>query len=159
MANYPTKKQILASLYVPRGAEFDAIRQWKKLHYNKKWSKHTDETKIELLKTLIRDICEARGINRLKWPTLMSSEHPWTYNPSIRLITMCASNPSIVSTLHELGHYLHFNKFLTGKIEEAEHVACRYSVGIFKTCFPHSYKKLTWDTHVLVAAKEGSNKK
>lgn len=154
--NYPTKEQILANPHKPDEVEYTAIRKWKRLFYNKQWSTLTTERKIDALKELIGDVCEARRIDRLEWPILIVSEHPWSYTPAMRTITMGLATPSVISTLHELGHYLHSSGQLEGTEEISELVACRYSVGIFKACFPKSYARLIWSKHTLVVPKEDS---
>ncbi len=156
MPNYPTKEEILAELYTPTELEYCAVRKWKRTFYNKQWKDLPLNMKMDALKELIGNICESRNITRTRWPILIVSEHPWAYTHPLRTITMGLANPSVISTLHEFGHYLHFSGFLTGEENLAEFIACRYAVGVFKTCFPKSYSKLTWSKHTLVTAKEGS---
>lgn len=156
--NYPTKEEILADLFVPEEAEYNAVRKWKRTFYNKQWGSLKLEAKMEALKELIGNICMARGIQRSQWPVLVVSEHPWAYTHQMRMITMGLDSPSVISTLHEFGHYLHFSSYLEGDESMAEFVACRYAVGVFKTCFPKSYAKLTWSEHTLVVPKEDSKK-
>jgi len=55
-------------------------------------------------------------------------------------IYLSDNNPSIISALHEFGHYLY------GK---SELKACRFSVHLFKEIFPIAYKKLKWEGHML----------
>ena len=155
---YPSKEEILADLYIPPENEYIAVRKWKRTFYNKQWKSLALEQKMEALKELIGNICEARHIPRNQWPVPVVSEHPWGYTHQIRMITMGLDTPSVISTLHELGHYLHFSAYLPGEESMTEFVACRYAVGIFKTCFPKSYAKLTWSEHTLVVPNDGSNK-
>lgn len=154
MPVYPTKEEILAQLYTPTENEYNAVRKWKRTQYNKQWADLSVEQKMERLKMLISNLCESRGIPRDQWPILMTSEHPWGYTDEMKLITMGMASPSVISTLHEFGHYLHFSGLLEGDRALTELVACRYSVGIYKTCFPKSFTKLTWAEHTLVVAKE-----
>ena len=48
---------------------------------------------------------------------------------------------SIITTLHELYHYLYGGSELE---------ACRFSVWLFREAFPKAYARLVWDGHMLV---------
>jgi hypothetical protein len=151
---YPTREEILAELYTPTEIEYNAVRLWKRTFYNKRWKSLKTEVKMDALKELIGNICEARKITRNQWPIFLVSEHPWAYTHPLRTITMGLASPSVISTLHEFAHYLHFSGQLPGEEELAEFVACRYAIGIYKTCFPKSYTKMIWSNHTLVVPKE-----
>lgn len=64
----------------------------------------------------------------------------YTYNPSNKTIYLDHHHPSVISTLHELGHHLY---------GESELLACRFSVWLFKEGFPRDYAKLKWNGHML----------
>jgi len=57
-----------------------------------------------------------------------------------KIIYLSANSPSIISALHEFGHY---------KYGRSELKACRFSVHLFKEIFPIAYKKLKWEGHML----------
>ena len=59
------------------------------------------------------------------------------------------SNPSIISFLHELGHYL---------FGPSELKTCRFSVGMFKTYFKDEMKNLKWEGHMLTTKSKPSKK-
>lgn len=154
MPVYPTKEEILAALYQPTEAEYTRVREWKKTFYNKKWKDLTTEQKMSSLMMLAAALCEANNLKSGDWPKLLVSDIQWSYDSIDRTIYMDERIPSIVSTLHEFGHFLHFSGYLLGRPEETELVACRYSVGIYKQCFPKSYNKLVWQNHMLMAPKD-----
>lgn len=156
MPIYPTKEQILTELYTPTESEYNAVRKWKRLHFNKQWKTLSAEQKTDRIQELIGSICEARGIRRNQWPILQVSEHPWSYNHGTKIITMGLASPSVISALHELGHFLHFSGYLAGEHDMTEFIACRYSTGIYKICFPKSFARLTWQNHTLVAPRDDS---
>lgn len=52
---------------------------------------------------------------------------------------------SILSTLHEFGHALE---------GRSELKACRWSIHLFKQCWPKTFERLTWKGHMLVDNKQ-----
>ena len=106
------------------------LAYWKEMNYNNKWSGKNDAQKIESLKELIDVMCPAdRCIG-----------NQYCYDPINRRITLDYHNPSILSTLHEIGHCLY---------GESELKACKFSVWLFKDVFPKAFQKLKWDDHML----------
>ena len=64
----------------------------------------------------------------------------YCFLPKDRLIILDHHNPSIISTLHEIGH---------AKFGPNELKACAWSVQMFQTVFPKAYSKLEWHGHML----------
>jgi hypothetical protein len=64
----------------------------------------------------------------------------YKYSPATKTICL-GPKPSIISSLHELGHHLY---------GASELEACKFSVHLFKEAFPKSFEKLTWKGHTLV---------
>jgi hypothetical protein len=136
---YPTKEEILQALYLPTKQEIEAIELWKKSYYKQKWSQSTAEEKHDRLEFLLELLCSIHHKRKCLYE--VAKENHWSHistNPAI--IKAPLNNPSIISLLHELGHHLFGPSELT---------ACRYSVGIFKTCFSKAYEKLIWEGHTL----------
>lgn len=134
---YPTKEEILAELYVPNEDTYLAVRKWKQLFFNGKWSTSNDTEKYIQLYELICAICVNINIERPEWVGTMDG---WCYDQKDKTIHADISKLSIISALHELGHHV---------LGDSELQACRFSVGIFTKCFPATYKKLVWEGHML----------
>ena len=137
LSRYPTKEQILEAPHQPTENERTAIARWKKTYY-KDWSNLSTQNKHNRLAVLLAELNIA---NRGKQINYTIHNDGWQYTPHNKTITGTDNNPSIISALHELGHHLY---------GDSELDACRYSVGLFKSCFPKSYNKLTWKGHMLV---------
>jgi hypothetical protein len=133
---YPTKEEILNSLYVPTTAELQAVSRWTTTYY-KGWMNLTESQKFFRLKTLLSELCIAHGVDVPRYQVGWF----WGYFPDSKLISAEVGKPSIISLLHETGHHIFGHSELT---------ACTYSVGIFKQCFPKAYDKLVWKGHLLV---------
>ena len=136
MPRYPTKKQILAKEPEINIATIEVTKLWKKLAL-KNWNKDSNYTKLGKLEMLLITIAET---NQRDQPSIFFGSED-KYDPSTQIICLNASNPSIISALHELGHYL---------LGSNELEACRWSIWLFKECFPVQYKKLEWKGHLLV---------
>lgn len=136
-SKYPTKEEIFAELYELNDETFKKVREWKRNYFNGKW-KTTDEiTKFHCLYELVGAICESLNIEP---PTLTVHQAGWCYDTESKIIWGEIGRPSIISTLHELGHHI---------FGESELRASSFSTSIFMKCFPNSYKNLIWDGHML----------
>lgn len=140
---YPTKEEIEDEINrCGPGLAFTAtIRQWKKEHYTNKWSTMPTMSKIIALEVLVEELYKkkyslAPTENRLK--IMWTNE--WTYEPAKSTITGDIRTPSIISLLHEFGHYIH---------GESELKACAFSINLFKLCFKEAFDHLKWDGHML----------
>ena len=137
---YPTKEDIIQHLYRPTEEETEAVNAWKEQFYRKKWKKTPNSQKIVALKSLGDEILLARGIPDEEMPIYAAGKAPWGYMSEITVLQMDERSPSIISLLHELGHHI---------FGPSEFEACKYSIGIFKHCFPKEAEKLVWDGHLL----------
>jgi len=133
---YPQPQEILDNIYHPTQKEKDAVEKWKNEYYKKQWKSSTPRKKTYAIKQLILMICAETETE----PPKIEEGLLYAYNPFSSVIFIDTTNPSIVSTLHELGHHIE---------GRSELKACAYSVGMFKTCFPKAYEKLSWSGHVL----------
>jgi Zn-dependent peptidase ImmA (M78 family) len=136
-SKYPTRKQILATKPKINKKTIEITLKWKN-EFLKGWKTTPKEKKILYLKYLIIAINESRK----KYEEIsFSKSNADAYSPVSQRIYLNSDKPSILSALHELGHHLFGSSELT---------ACRWSVWLFKTCFPGLYKELKWDKHLLV---------
>ena len=132
-ARYPTKEEILegdAPSYIPEivGGTKHFKKLWRNLEGN-------NEARCELLVNLLQ------GINQIMNGEELCIAKGQSYCYRMDTKTIYIAEPlSIISALHELGHHL------KGR---SELEACRFSVHLFKQCFPNAYEKLVWDGHML----------
>ena len=135
MTKYPTKEEILATNPYYNSHITWITEEWAKLISG--W-KDIDETKKMLsLEFLIYKICrmQKKTMPKIKWSST------YKYNPKTKTMYLDKDKPSIISTLHELGHHLH---------GASELKACQWSIHLFAEAFPKSYAKLKWKGHLLV---------
>lgn len=143
---YPTKDEILANLYIPTDEELRLIADWKREYYIG-WGKKPKTNKIFALWELAFELSYPKPPLDIQF-----TKAPWSYNLATQSINGSQNNLSIISLLHELGHHIN--------IKGGELWACQYSIGIFKKCFPLSYKKLIWHGHTLKSKEDNTaNKK
>jgi hypothetical protein len=135
MAKYPTKEEILASEPKFHEEMLWCVKEWSLLL--KGWKNMDNAKKMLSLEFLIYTICPfyKKEMPKIKWTT------EYKYNLRTKTMYLNIDNPSIISTLHELGHHLH---------GASELKACQWSVHLFKGAFPKSYAKLKWKGHLLV---------
>lgn len=152
--NYTTKEEILAA---PPGVPIrftssadivqhlvPYLKDWRR---ELNWKESNAPQKSCGLENLLWDILESLGVDQEDVEIQHDSEEPstldrgadWMDDPRF-LITLDIRNPSIISTLHELGHVL----YGTSELE-----ACRFSVWLFRAAFPRAYDKLVWEGHML----------
>ncbi len=133
---YPTKEEILRKDPKIREKTFKIIMSWKK-EFLKDWKNTPKDIKFQRLATLIIAI-SLIGYNKI--PIVRRGDSDY-YVPKEYAIYLNKNNPSILTALHETAHFLHGPSELT---------ACRWSIYLFRTCFPTLYNKLTWKGHLLV---------
>ena len=128
---YPTQEEIMED-----GPGFDIetfqsiLNVWKDICYKDKWSQASTLEKLSSLEFLATMMTKAK--------TTLGTLY--SYNPDTDTISIDYNNPSIISTLHEIGHAL---------FGSSELKACKFSVWLFKTVFPKAFQKLKWDGHML----------
>jgi len=133
---YPTKEEILKKRPAIRTDTKNVIKKWKSKNY-KGWKDIKKSEKNKRLKKLIKLISKAekKPSPKIKFRDIAA------YNPKKKTIILQTKKPSIVSTLHELGHHIFGAKELT---------TCRWSIWIFKEVFTRSYAQLSWEGHLLI---------
>lgn len=133
---YPTKAQILEKEPKIKEETIEIIMSWKN-EFLKDWKNVPNEIKFQRLATLIIAI-SLIGYGKL--PIVRRGTRD-CYTPKEFAIYLNKDKPSILSALHETAHFLHGTSELT---------ACRWSIYLFRTCFPGLYSKLKWKGHLLV---------
>ena len=137
MPHYPTKEEILAKEPNIREEVIEITNIWKKSSFSN-WKKQTKEQKLENLQTLVLAIAT---ISYNKTPIIITDHNQYCFKPLKKTIYFDSNNPSIISALHELGHFL----FGPNELK-----TCQFSVWIFIKCFPKQYSKLRWQNHLLI---------
>ena len=141
MREYPTEQDILNAPVEFRKETIEAIHAWKSMNYKgwknkgnmEKWSSLFDM--ILILSMVYKDKIHSPKIER---DSISRCEIRPDGNNTIYLDP---DNPSIITAMHEFAHHLY---------GESEFKACRWSVWLFKTCFPLEFKTLDFRGHLLV---------
>jgi len=133
---YPTKEKILGKDPKIKKETINTILIWKSF-FIKNWKNKPKEIKFTRLKILIHIIT---FFNYNKKVNVKKGEKD-CYSPKTNTIYLNKENPSILSALHETAHALH---------GESELTACRWSIYLFRTCFPGLFSKLKWKGHLLI---------
>ena len=137
MSHYPTKDQILDAPPLASLASLRAFQDWR-AHNGKIYRQGDAAVRVEALARLVSRIAKAEDIEITLKPSTF-----YAYPPTERVLLFDAAKPSIISTLHELGHAL---------FGVSELAACSYSVQLFRAVYPRGYDRLTWQGHLLVKA-------
>ena len=134
---YPTKDEIFAEPISIDDTTIKVVNNWKK-EFLKSWKDKPNMEKLIDLKVLLFAINMSQSE-----PVNLKVELGPAYCCVLKTKTIYfdPTKPSIISALHEYGHILYGSSELK---------ACRWSVILFKTCFPTLYEKLTWKGHLLV---------
>lgn len=130
---YPTKKEILKTPLKFTPEVLNLTANWKKT-YLKNIKEKTESDKLTEIKILIRLIASPTS------PAIRLGTK-YCYDPVGKVLYLDKNHASVISALHELGHYLY---------GDSELEACRFSVWLFKTIFPEFYERLSWVGHLLV---------
>lgn len=136
LTNYPSKEEIINNTLEVPLTYYDIVKTWKEDYYSKKWPTLYIKDKIQALIVLIDFILEP--------PISITFGHFYACNLEHRIIKLDIKNPSILSTLHEVGHLIYGPEEL---------LACSFSYNLFKEIFPNELKKLVWNNHMLVKNK------
>ncbi|MFA6325473.1 MAG: hypothetical protein WCX46_04580 [Candidatus Paceibacterota bacterium] len=136
MIKYPTKEEILSNPPILDEKLIEIVKIWKNVEM-KNWNKKENWEQFISLEILTEIIS---ALLKKKAPKFLIGNE-YSYTPKHKIITIDIDKPSIISILHELGHHLFGNSELE---------ACRWSIWLFKECFPSSYKKLEWKGHLLI---------
>lgn len=133
---YPTKEEIMVTPYQLNQKHIQMVLDWRDNEYKKNWLRASTEEKGILLARLVNYLDDDNSdLAKVKYGS------QYCYQPDSQTIYLDRNNPSIVSTLHEFGHHL---------LGADELEVCRFSVWLFKECFPEAFQKLKWKGHMLV---------
>ena len=112
----------------------DLLLTWKQTYW-KGWKLLPQKDKLLALRALILDCFDERV------EVLLGSVYQAKLSDTEPFIELDVAHPSLISTLHEIGHQLY---------GPSELLACRFSVQIFRDHFPKSFQKLKAVGHQLV---------
>jgi len=146
---YPTKDLIQKYQITIKKEFLDIVRKWKKQNFDNHWRSDNNQMKTGKLIKLVEEVTKGMEYHyREFWPNkeievVTKVDHYCMFfspNKSKIRIGFDTKNPSIISTLHELGHaFLGFNELK----------ACVFSQAIFTKVFPNQFNKLVWEGHML----------
>ena len=141
MREYPTEQDILNAPVEFRKETIEAVHAWKSTNY-KGWKGKDTEQKKNAIGSLIRDLAIVYK-DKIPIPYIKESEFSRCekHADGMSTIYLDPTKISIVTAMHEFAHHLY---------GESEFKACRWSVWLFKTCFPLEYKTLYFRGHLLV---------
>lgn len=139
--NYPRSVQdilVKDKKYKPQALK--AVRRFAK---SKPWRGSLSERQTKF-RQLNHGLAEAYGIRE---PNLIfgqnvpdnSDSGSSCYIPSARAIIL-RGRLSVITYLHEFAHCLYGSD---------ERIACRWSVNLFRRCFPRSWQKIRFDGHMV----------
>ena len=141
MANdYPkTVQEVLVEGKKYRPAALRAVRKFAK---SKPWSESLSERQTRF-RQLNHDLAGAYGVAE---PQLVfgkinrdgDDSGSSCYIPAVQAIVV-RGKLSVVTYLHEFAHHLYGHD---------ERIACRWSVNLFRRCFPKSWEKLCFEGHM-----------
>ena len=139
---YPTKAEILTKIdkFEIDKEHFKLLSGWKTVFWKKN---DNQESKVLALSILVDMLTKNKVIT-----TYEPGAHTCCFvrvgqigQTYVKIPTIVINKSlSILSTLHEVGHYFH---------GDSELKACLYSIKLFKKVFPKAFKKLKWDGHML----------
>lgn len=141
--NYPeTVNEVLDPNAKYKPAALRAVRSFAR---SRPWSGSLDERK-EKFRRLNHDLADAYGIPEpeLAFGSLDGSHSGNShYIPAFHRITLLGKL-SVVTYLHEFAHSRGMG----------ERGACRWSINLFRRCFPRSFARLAHAGHMLVRQRE-----
>jgi hypothetical protein len=137
-SKYPTAEEIMNPAVSYKDDTLAEMMAWKTKFFPN-WNTKPKEEQLEALKALILKLCGVYGEEVI----VDKNGDSYCFIPGENTICLDKNNPSIISTLHEFRH----------KINGADETsACRWSVQLFKRCFPRSFEKLEFKkgSHLLI---------
>lgn len=133
---YPTVAEALAHTRHIDERTIDAVKIWKSLFW-KGWNKQEPAWQFAGLLWLVTAVCRVEGV----CPIDIDIGKDYLYVPREETpLIIFGATPSVISTLHEIGHHL-FGK--------SELEACAFSLQLFKEVFPKDFAKLHADGHMM----------
>ena len=143
MRNYPkTVSEVLSRRKKYRPAALAAVRRFAR---SKPWQGSVAERRRKLAK-LNRELAAAYGVPR---PALRFDAAVDCYVRLTGTIQLTKMAGSVVTYLHEFAHHL---------LGPCERRACRWSLNLFRRCFPRSFRRLQQVGHTLVRPPKNSAK-
>lgn len=136
MTKYPSKEEIMITPYQLNPEFVKRLAEWRDNEYKKNWKVSDKDGKGILLARLV-NMLNSDSSNQVK----VKYAYQYYYQPETQTIYIDRNNPSILSTLHEHAHHI---------LGASELDACRFSVWLFKECFPEAFQKLKWKGHMLI---------
>ena len=138
---YPTKQEIIDRMETMNVTQYEqALQNWKDRHYCFIWRKKSIQEKIKSLESLAYLIYYHQDQpSKLKTLYVIYADR-YALHTKTNTIILNESKPSILSTLHEVGHSINGT---------SETEACAFSVKLFAKLFPKEYSKLKWRGHML----------
>ena len=136
---YPSKEQIIKYPNILKNEErpINRLTEWRNIYYVNKWSTLTIEEKNNALYQLVRYMG--------KRDVMLKNDNEYAVNLKTGTLYFNKIAPSIISTLHEIGHLIY---------GPSEIKACAYSYQLFSYVFPIECSNLQWDGHMLVKKKK-----
>lgn len=136
---YPTPEEILHPPVDFKDETIDAVIEWKLKYFNPQWKEKTKEDQVNALEELILKLCVVYSVE----VNINKLGDSFCFIQNKNMIQIDKNNPSIISTLHEFKHKLN---------GENEKTACRWSVQLFKACFPKAFEQLKFKegSHMLI---------
>ncbi len=133
MATYPkTVSEVLADVKYPR-LVLAAVRTYAKM---RPWA-GTRAERLAKMRWLLKGLATALGVAE---PRLKAERRGGScYDRGTATIYLCG-RLSVTTLLHEFGHHL---------LGTDERAVCRWSVNLFRRCFPRQYAKLRHEGHLL----------
>ncbi len=139
--NYPTSVQeVIVDNKKYRAA---ALRAVKKFAKSKPWCGTLSERQIKF-RRLNHDLAAAYGVAEPHvvfggMPAIGGDSGSSCYIPAVQAIIL-RGKLSVVTYLHEFAHHLFGGN---------ERKACRWSINLFRRCFPLSWEKINFDGHMV----------
>ena len=134
MSRYPTPEKIMAVPVNFKPETIEDVKVWAK-KYLHGWKTQQIGYKRIALVALIQGLS-----NVYNKPCNSITSDEYAYDPESQTIHLDEDKASILSTLHEFGHHLY---------GASELKACRWSIQLFKICFPKTFESLEWEGHML----------
>ena len=149
---YPSKQEIINHPKLITQNQIYSLQRWKNNYYIKsydriQWSGQSIEEKNKALSMLLRLYITGTIYNTHKAVEDVERKFTNQYATDLESHTLYFNEvaPSIISTLHEVGHLIY---------GPSELKACAYSYQLFNAVFPTECASLEWCGHMLVKKQQ-----
>jgi len=140
---YPTPQQIMRKPIKFKPQTIQLTKDWKHHFFTEQWKHLSSTEQFTHIAQLVHAL--AKVVYRKPLSCVITNTAFACYNHITKTIHL-GPVPSIISALHELAHHL---------FGDNELVACRFSIHLFKKCFPKQFNTLEWQGHLLVKKHRG----